>query len=225
MELKEVFDTMAYGPAPESPAAVQQWLEDHDRNFGLFINNEWVHPESGETYASHNPANGEKLADTAQAGQVEVDAAIAAARKAFKTWSKTPGVVRARYMYAIARNIQKHHRLLAVLESLDNGKPIRESRDIDVPLLARHFYYHAGWAQLMDKELSDYQPVGVVGQIIPWNFPLLMLAWKIAPAIAMGNTVVLKPASYTRLSALLFAEVVAEAGLPPGVRQCGYGQQ
>jgi aldehyde dehydrogenase (NAD+) len=120
-------------------------------------------------------------------------------------------------LYAIARNIQKHHRLLAVLESMDNGKPIRESRDIDVPLLARHFYYYAGWAQLMESELRDYQPVGVIGQIIPWNFPLMMLAWKIAPAIAMGNTVVLKPASYTRLSALLFAEVVAEAGLPPGV--------
>ncbi|MFI5202690.1 MAG: aldehyde dehydrogenase family protein, partial [Candidatus Kapaibacterium sp.] len=136
---------------------------------------------------------------------------------AFDSWSKTSGVVRARYLYAIARDIQKHHRLLAVLESLDNGKPIRESRDIDVPLLARHFYYYAGWAQLMETELREYQPVGVVGQIIPWNFPLLMLAWKIAPAIAMGNTVVLKPASYTRLSALLFAEIVAEAGLPAGV--------
>jgi aldehyde dehydrogenase (NAD+) len=142
---------------------------------------------------------------------------VAAARAAFESWSQTPGVVRARYLYAIARNIQKHHRLLAVLESMDNGKPIRESRDIDVPLLARHFYYNAGWAQLMATELRDYQSVGVVGQIIPWNFPLLMLAWKIAPAIAMGNTVVLKPASYTRLSALLFAEIVAEAGLPPGV--------
>ena len=157
------------------------------------------------------------LGETVQAGQKEVDSAVAAARAAFETWSGTPGVVRARYLYAIARDIQKHHRLLAVLESLDNGKPIRESRDIDVPLLARHFYYYAGWAQLMETELRDYQPVGVVGQIIPWNFPLLMLAWKIAPAIAMGNTVVLKPASYTRLSALLFAEIVAEAGLPPGV--------
>ncbi|HEY5901592.1 MAG TPA: aldehyde dehydrogenase family protein, partial [Anaerolineales bacterium] len=155
--------------------------------------------------------------ETVQAGQKEVDEAVGAARAAFESWSTTPGVVRARYMYAIARNIQKHHRLLAVLESMDNGKPIRESRDIDVPLLARHFYYYAGWAQLMETELRDYQPLGVVGQIIPWNFPLLMLAWKIAPAISMGNTVVLKPASYTRLSALLFAEIVAEAGLPPGV--------
>jgi aldehyde dehydrogenase (NAD+) len=215
--LLEVFKSMDYGPAPESPSAVKAWLDEHGRKFGLFINNEWVHPKDAKTYPSIDPSNGELLAETAQAGQKEVDAAVAAARAAFESWSKTPGMVRARYMYAIARNIQKHHRLLAVLESMDNGKPIRESRDIDVPLLARHFYYYAGWAQLMETELRDYQPVGVVGQIIPWNFPLLMLAWKIAPAIAMGNTVVLKPASYTRLSALLFAEIVAEAGLPPGV--------
>jgi len=217
MSLLEIFKTMEYGPAPESPSAVQAWLDDHERRFGLFINNEWVSPKDARTYPSYNPATGEKLAETVQAGQEEVDQAVGAARQAFERWSKTPGPVRARYLYAIARNIQKHHRLLAVLESMDNGKPLRESRDIDVALLARHFYYHAGWAQLMESELSHYQPVGVVGQIIPWNFPLLMLAWKIAPAIAMGNTVVLKPASYTRLSALLFAEVVAEAGLPPGV--------
>jgi len=217
MSLPEVFVSMDYGPAPESPAAADAWLDEHGRNFGLFINNKWVSSEGTGTYPSYNPATGEKLADTAQAGQSEVDDAVAAARAAFKSWSRTPGTTRARYLYAIARNIQKHTRLMAVLESMDNGKPIRESRDIDVPLLARHFYYHAGWAQLMESELADYQPVGVVGQIIPWNFPLLMLAWKIAPAIAMGNTVVLKPASYTRLTALLFAEVVAEAGLPPGV--------
>ncbi len=215
--LLEIFKSMEYGPAPESPAAVNAWLDEHNRKFGLFINNEWMTPKGAKYYPSHDPSNGELLAETVQAGQKEVDAAVSAARTAFETWSQTPGVVRARYMYAIARNIQKHHRLLAVLESMDNGKPIRESRDIDVPLLARHFYYYAGWAQLMETELRDYQPVGVVGQIIPWNFPLLMLAWKIAPAIAMGNTVVLKPASYTRLSALLFAEIVAEAGLPAGV--------
>ncbi|MCB9113295.1 MAG: aldehyde dehydrogenase family protein [Anaerolineales bacterium] len=208
---------MEYGPAPESPDAVKAWLDEHNRKFGLFINNEWVMPKGAKYYPSYDPSNGELLGETVQAGKKEVDAAVAAAREAFGTWSKTPGVIRARYMYAIARNIQKHHRLLAVLESMDNGKPIRESRDIDVPLLARHFYYYAGWAQLMETELRDYQPVGVVGQIIPWNFPLLMLAWKIAPAIAMGNTVVLKPASYTRLSALLFAEIVAEAGVPAGV--------
>lgn len=215
--LLEIFNTMEYGPAPESPDAVKAWLDEHGRKFGLFINNEWVTPKGAKYYPSYDPSNGELLGETVQAGKKEVDAAVAAAREAFGTWSKTPGVVRARYMYAIARNIQKHHRLLAVLESMDNGKPIRESRDIDVPLLARHFYYYAGWAQLMETEMRDYQPVGVVGQIIPWNFPLLMLAWKIAPAIAMGNTVVLKPASYTRLSALLFAEIVAEAGVPAGV--------
>ncbi len=215
--LLDLFKTLEYGPAPESPAAVNAWLDDHGRKFGLFINNEWVTPKGAKYYPSYNPATGELLAETVQAGKKEVDDAVAAARAAFESWSQTPGVVRARYLYAIARNIQKHHRLLAVLESMDNGKPIRESRDIDVPLLARHFYYYAGWAQLMETELRDYQPLGVVGQIIPWNFPLLMLAWKIAPAIAMGNTVVLKPASYTRLSALLFAEIVAEAGLPPGV--------
>src|SRR3990170_1339985 len=217
MSLLEVFKSMDYGPAPESPDAANAWLDDHGRKFGLFINNAWSTPEGADYLASFNPATGEKLAETVQAGQKEVDQAVAAARQAFQTWRETPGPTRARYLYAIARNIQKHHRLLAVLESLDNGKPLRESRDIDVPLLARHFYYYAGWAQLMETELPDYQPVGVVGQIIPWNFPLLMLAWKIAPAIAMGNTVVLKPATYTRLSALLFAEVVAEAGLPPGV--------
>jgi aldehyde dehydrogenase (NAD+) len=216
-KLLDIFKTMDYGPAPEAPDAVHAWLDEHGRKFGLFINNEWVTPKDAQTYPSLDPSNGELLAETAQAGQKDVDAAVAAARAAFARWSKTPGVARARYMYAIARNIQKHQRLLAVLESMDNGKPIRESRDIDVPLLARHFYYYAGWAQLMETELHAYQPVGVVGQIIPWNFPLLMLAWKIAPAIAMGNTVVLKPASYTRLSALLFAEIVAEAGLPPGV--------
>jgi len=216
-KILEIFNTMEYGPAPEAPDAVKAWLDEHGRKFGLFINNEWVTPKGAKFYSSINPANGELLAETTQAGQKEVDAAVAAAREAFKTWSKTPGVTRARYLYAIARNLQKHSRLLAVLESMDNGKPIRESRDIDVPLLARHFYYYAGWAQLMETEMRDYQPVGVVGQIIPWNFPLLMLAWKIAPAIAMGNTVVLKPASYTRLTALLFAEIVAEAGLPAGV--------
>ncbi len=217
MDLREAFETMSYGPAPESPEAVNAWLDAHGRRFGLFINNGWRTPENAEFYASINPTSGERLAETVQAGQAEVDEAVAAARAAFESWRETPGHERARYLYAIARNIQKHARLLAVLESMDNGKPIRESRDIDVPLLARHFYYHAGWAQLMESELRDYQPVGVVGQIIPWNFPLLMLGWKIAPAIAMGNTVVLKPATYTRLSALLFAEIVAEAGLPPGV--------
>ena len=146
-----------------------------------------------------------------------MDRAVRAARKAQPEWSALGGHGRARYLYAIARQIQKHSRLFAVLESLDNGKPIRESRDIDIPLVARHFYHHAGWAQLMERELPGRVPVGVIGQIIPWNFPLLMLAWKIAPALAMGNTVVLKPAEFTSLTALRFAELCREVGLPPGV--------
>ncbi len=213
----EVFESMTYGPAPEAPDAAYAWLDEHERKFGLFINGRWVEPKSKKFYDTSNPATGEPLAQIADAGRSDVDAAVKAARAAFPAWSALSGHARARYLYAIARHIQKHHRLLAVLETLDNGKPIRESRDIDVPLVARHFYYHAGWAQLQETELAGYAPVGVVGQVIPWNFPLLMLAWKIAPAIAMGNTVVLKPAPYTPLTALLFAEICHEVGLPPGV--------
>ena len=216
MNVKEIFETMEYGPAPEAAAPGLAWIQERTP-FNLFINNQWVKPAGGQYIDSINPATGKRLAQVAAATSADVDAAVAAARAAFETWSKAPGHVRARYMYAIARHIQKHSRLLAVLESLDNGKPIRETRDIDIPLVARHFYYHAGWAQLMESELPGYQPVGVVGQIIPWNFPLLMLAWKIAPALAMGNTVVLKPARYTSLTALKFAEIVQEIGLPPGV--------
>ena len=166
MGVKELFEEMSYGPAPESPDAANKWLEEHGRRFGLFINNKWVEASTSQFYDSRNPATGEKLAETAQAGQEDVDAAVAAARAAFQTWSTAPGHVRARHLYAVARNIQKHHRLLAVLESMDNGKPIRESRDIDVPLVARHFYYHAGWAQLMEQELSGYQPVGYISTLI-----------------------------------------------------------
>src|SRR5947208_5690923 len=212
----DIFETMEYGPAPESATPALQWIKEH-QPFGLFINNQWVVPASGQYLESINPANGKPLAQVAAANSADVDAAVAAARAAFESWGKAPGHVRARYMYAIARHIQKHSRLLAVLESLDNGKTIRETRDLDIPLVARHFYYHAGWAKLMSSELSGYEPVGVVGQIIPWNFPLLMLAWKIAPALAMGNTVVLKPARYTSLTALKFAEIVQEVGLPAGV--------
>ena len=176
-----------------------------------------VEPKTGKYLPSTNPANGDHLAQFADAGKEDVDNAVKAAREAFPVWSRLSGHERAKHLYAIARNIQKHYRLLSVLESLDNGKPIRESRDIDIPLVARHFYYHAGWAQLMGRELADSQAVGVIGQVIPWNFPLLMLAWKIAPAIAMGNTVVIKPAPYTSLTALLFGEIIAEAGLPAGV--------
>ncbi len=216
MNVKEIFETMEYGPAPEAAAPGLAWIQERTP-FNLFINNQWVKPASGQYIDSINPATGKRLAQVAAATSADVDAAVAAARVAFETWGKTPGHIRTRYIYAIARHIQKHARLLAVLESLDNGKPIRETRDIDIPLVARHFYYHAGWAQLMESELPGYQPVGVVGQIIPWNFPLLMLAWKIAPALAMGNTVVLKPARYTSLTALKFAEIVQEIGLPPGV--------
>src|SRR5437588_808807 len=211
----DIFETMEYGPAPESATPTLQWIKEH-QPFGLFINNQWVAPTSGQYLESINPANGKPLAQVAAANSADVDVAVVAAHAAFESWGKTPGHVRARYMYAIARHIQKHSRLLAVLESLDNGKTIRETRDLDIPLVARHFYYHAGWAQLMSTQLPEYEPVGVVGQIIPWNFPLLMLAWKIAPALAMGNTVILKPAEFTPLTALLFAEVVQRAGLPAG---------
>ncbi len=216
MSVMDIFETMEYGPAPEAAAPALAWLKER-QPFGLFINNQWLRPDGDRYQASVNPATGNVLALVTAASSADVDAAVAAARAAFQSWSKTPGHVRARHLYAIARHLQKHARLLSVLESLDNGKPIRETRDLDIPLVARHFYYHAGWAQLMASELPGYAPVGVVGQIIPWNFPLLMLAWKIAPALAMGNTVVLKPASYTPLTALKFAEIVEEIGLPPGV--------
>ena len=217
MSIKQIFETIEYGPAPESPASANTWLDEHNRKFGLFIDNKWVEPASGNYIKTQSPARGEFLAEIADANADDVNKAVVSAKKAFKTWGKTAGHVRARYLYAIARNIQKHQRLLAVLEALDNGKSIRETRDLDIPLVARHFYHHAGWAQLMEQELPDYQPVGVVGQVIPWNFPLLMLAWKIAPALAMGNTVVIKPAPFTNLTPLLFGEIIAEAGLPAGV--------
>ena len=216
-EIAELYQTMSYGPAPESDAAAQAWLESHGRQFDLFINNQWVKPAEGGCLSVANPARDETLASVADATEADVDQAVQAARQAYPAWNGLSPHQRARHLYAAARNMQKHQRLLAVVESLDNGKPIREARDIDIPLAARHFYYHAGWAQLMDSELRGYRSLGVVGQVIPWNFPLLMLAWKIAPAIAMGNTVVIKPAPYTPLTALLFAEIIAEAGLPPGV--------
>ncbi|WP_171233466.1 aldehyde dehydrogenase family protein [Ruegeria sp. HKCCA4812] len=215
MTVKEIFETMEYGPAPESAAEALAWLVDQGDTFGHFIDGAFTKP--GKGFESRNPATGEVLAKLTQATQADVDAAVAAARKAQPKWEKLGGPARARYLYAIARLIQKHARLFAVLETLDNGKPIRESRDIDIPLVQRHFYYHAGMAQLMETELPDAQALGVCGQIIPWNFPLLMLAWKVAPALAMGNTVVLKPAEYTSLTALLFADICMQAGLPKGV--------
>ena len=215
MNIPEIFDSMDYGPAPESASETRQWLAQHGAAFGMFIDGAFTAAARG--FATCNPATGEVLAQITQAGAADVDAAVTAARQAQPKWAALGGHGRARFLYALARLMQKHSRLFAVLETLDNGKPIRESRDIDIPLVARHFYYHAGAAQLMQTEMPDQQAIGVAGQIIPWNFPLLMLAWKIAPALAMGNTVVLKPAEYTSLTALLFAEICVEAGLPKGV--------
>ncbi|WP_136634312.1 aldehyde dehydrogenase family protein [Pseudooceanicola onchidii] len=215
MTVKEIFETMDYGTAPESAGDALAWLVDQGDRFGHFINGDWT--EVGETFESRNPATGEVLAHVTQGTPADVDAAVAAARKAQPKWAKLGGHGRARVLYALARLVQKHSRLLAVLETMDNGKPIREARDIDVPLVARHFYYHAGLAQLMETEAPGMEPVGVCGQVIPWNFPLLMLAWKIAPAIAAGNTVVLKPAEYTSLTALCFADICRQAGVPKGV--------
>lgn len=217
MSIAEKFVSMEYGPAPEDPKEANSWLDRHNRRFELFINGAWQAPAAGEFFDSFDPSNGEKLASVAQGSAADIDAAVKAARSASAPWRALTPHVRARYLYALARLVQKHSRLLAVLETMDNGKPIRESRDIDIPLVARHFYYHAGWAQLLDHEFPEHEPCGVVGQIIPWNFPLLMLAWKIAPALAAGNTVVLKPAEFTPLTALLFAELCQEAGLPAGV--------
>ena len=214
-KIAQIFQTLDYGPAPEGPDQANAWLDSHGRKFGHFIDGKWTKP--GKTFASDNPANGQKLADITDGTAEDVDKAVKAARSAFKIWSGLSGYERGKYLYAIARAVQKHSRLFAVLETMDNGKPIRESRDVDIPLVARHFYHHAGWAQHLSREFPDAVPYGVCGQIIPWNFPLLMLAWKIAPALAAGNTVVLKPAEFTSLTALLFAEICERAGLPKGV--------
>jgi len=208
---------MEYGPAPEDPKDALVWLDQHERRFGHFINGEWQQPVEGIFFETTNPATGEKIAEVAEGSAADIDAAVKAARNALPEWQSLTPHARARHLYAMARAIQRQSRRLAVLETIDNGKPIRESRDIDIPLVARHFYHHAGWAQLLETEFPGYSACGVVGQIIPWNFPLLMLAWKIAPAIATGNTVVLKPAEFTPLTALAFAEICQEIGLPAGV--------
>ncbi len=213
----EIFHTMSYGPAPESAATANEWLDTRNRAFGHFINGTFTAHDPARAFATVNPATAQPIGQLTQANAEEIDAAVTAARKAQKSWAALSGHERAKFLYAIARHIQKHARLFSVLETMDNGKPIRETRDIDVPLVARHFYHHAGWAQLSERELAGYKPHGVVGQIIPWNFPLLMLSWKIAPALATGNTVVLKPAEWTSLTALLFAELCQQVGLPPGV--------
>ena len=213
--INEILQTMDYGPAPESTKEAQAWLDQHESRFGLFIDNAWT--PAADTFASTNPADGKELAQITQATAADIDRAVEAARRAQPGWVALGGHGRARVLYALARLLQKHARLFAVIETLDNGKTIRETRDADLPLAARHFYHHAGWAQLQSEEFADYRAVGVVGQIVPWNFPLLMLAWKIAPALAAGNTVVFKPAEFTSLSALLFAEICQQAGVPAGV--------
>ncbi|HVM85259.1 MAG TPA: aldehyde dehydrogenase family protein, partial [Candidatus Binatia bacterium] len=215
--VKEILRTMDYGPAPEAKDAVTAWLAKHQPGFRHYIGGEFRGPLEGQFFETRNPADASVLARIAQGTKGDIDRAVAAAKEAFPAWSKASGETRAKYLYAIARHVQKRERFLAVLESLDNGKPIRESRDIDVPLVARHFYHHAGWAALLQSEFPGLGPVGVCGQIIPWNFPLLMLAWKVAPALAAGNTVVLKPAEYTPLTALALAEICDEVGLPKGV--------
>jgi len=214
----KLFETMEYGPAPESDAPALEWIKQHDSGrFGHFINGVWASPSEGTYFETINPATKAVLARVAQGSKTDIDAAVAAGNAAAPGWAALQPHARARYLYALAREVQRHSRLLAVLESLDNGKPIRETRDLDIPLVARHFYHHAGWAQLRDTEFPGYVPVGVVGQIIPWNFPLLMVAWKVAPALAAGNTVILKPAEFTPLTALCFAEIARDAGLPAGV--------
>jgi aldehyde dehydrogenase (NAD+) len=225
--IMEKYESMEYGPAPEDASEVTKWLDAHQRSFGHYIDGVWTSPGKN-AFETRNPATGEVIAKFAQADAADVDRAVQAARTALPGWQALTGHQRARYLYALARQVQKHSRRLAVLESMDNGKSIRESRDIDIPLVARHFYFHAGWAQLLgqlsdggfdseDSGFRGYAPVGVVGQIIPWNFPLLMFAWKVAPALAAGNTVVIKPAEFTPLSAIALAEIADEIGLPKGV--------
>jgi len=217
MSVRDIFETMEYGPAPESPDMALAWLEKRNASLEHFIGGKWRGPESGVYFETTNPATGKTIARVADGNEVDVNRAVAAAADALEGWVAIGGHGRARFLYAMARYIQKNSRLFSVLESMDNGKPIRESRDVDIPLVARHFYYHAGWAQIMHQEMAGYRPIGVVGQIIPWNFPLLMLAWKVAPALAMGNTVVLKPAEFTSSTAVLFADMCHEIGLPRGV--------
>lgn len=223
MNILERYQAMEYGRAPEARNEADAWLKARDFSASLFIGGQWKKATGGKTFDTAEPATGKHLASIAEAGHADIDAAVAAARKALPKWQAASGYERARVLYAIGRAMQRHARLFAVLESLDNGKPIRESRDIDVPLAIRHFIHHAGWAQSLAKEFPGHSAVGVAGQIIPWNFPLLMLAWKIAPALAAGCTVVLKPAEFTPLTAILFAEICEKAGVPKGVVNIVHG--
>ncbi|TPK90188.1 aldehyde dehydrogenase family protein [Mesorhizobium sp. B2-4-17] len=217
MNILERYHAMEYGPAPEARNEADAWLAGRDFSKALFIGGDWKAASGGKTFDTSEPSSGKLLAKISDANAADIDAAVAAATKALPKWSASSGYVRAKVLYAIGRAMQRHQRLFAVLETIDNGKPIRESRDIDVPLAIRHFIHHAGWAQALDRDFPGQKGVGVVGQIIPWNFPLLMLAWKIAPALATGCTVVLKPAEFTPLTAILFAEICERAGVPKGV--------
>jgi aldehyde dehydrogenase (NAD+) len=217
MTVREILQTMAYGPAPESPEPALRWLEARGRTFRLFIGNRWVEPVQGESFETTNPATAKPLARFSRASAEDVDAAVQAATEALGPWRGTPGSVRARFLYALARQVQTHARLLAVLETLDTGTPIQKTREVEIPLVVRHFLHYAGSAHLTERVFPHYEPVGVCGQILPWHFPLLSLAQRIAPALAAGCTVVLKPSAFASLGAVAFCELVQEAGLPPGV--------
>ena len=217
MTILESFEKLDYSEALESSSEAQKWLEENGRRFGQFINGKFVNQKDANLIASLDPSNGDLLANIEVASSTQLDNAVKAARKAQPDWQSLGGHGRAKVLYALARLLQKNSRLIAVLETLDNGKPIRESRDIDIPLAIRHFYHHAGWAQLQEKEFKSYQSIGVIAQIVPWNFPLLMLSWKIAPALAMGNTIVFKAAEQTPITAMYFAHLCKQAGVPLGV--------
>ena len=217
MTILESFEKLDYSEALESSSEAQKWLEENGRRFGQFINGKFVNHKDAKLIASLDPSNGDLLANIEVASSTQLDNAVKAARKAQPGWQSLGGHGRAKVLYALARLLQKNSRLIAVLETLDNGKPIRESRDIDIPLAIRHFYHHAGWAQLQEKEFKSYQSIGVIAQIVPWNFPLLMLSWKIAPALAMGNTIVFKAAEQTPITAMYFAHLCKQAGVPSGV--------
>ncbi|WP_420024375.1 aldehyde dehydrogenase family protein (plasmid) [Cereibacter azotoformans] len=222
MSIKDIMESMDYGPAPEAATDAKAWLAARGHALGHYIDGAFTGAEAAAIEVE-NPATGEILARIPAAGEAEIEAAVAAARAAFPGWSQLPGFERARHLYAIARGLQKRERFFSVLETLDNGKAIRETRTADVPLAIRHFYHHAGWAAAIDSEFPGHEPLGVCGQVIPWNFPMLMLAWKIAPALAAGNTVVLKPADLTPLTAVAFAEMLDEIGLPKGVVNIVHG--
>ena len=217
MSLLKSFDNLEYSEALESNKEAQDWLESKNRRFGQLINGKFVTNKNSELIDSLDPSNGDLLAHIEIANSDQLESAVKSARKAQPAWEELGGHGRAKVLYALARLIQKHARLISVLETLDNGKPIRESRDIDIPLAIRHFYHHAGWAQLQEKDFSSFESIGVVAQIVPWNFPLLMLSWKIAPALAMGNTVVIKSSELAPATMFEFAKLVEKTGIPKGV--------